>query len=464
MSLEINQTSQFYRKMAALAIPITIQFFLTASLNMVDSLMVGQLGANSIAAVGVANKITIVLILIFQGFASGAGIFAAQYWGRRDKVGISKISVLTMSIITISSILFTSAVMVFPVQLIQLFSLDTQVVQLGASFITILAVSYFFTGVTILLTVILRSMGEVKRPMYISIFAIAFNTLLNYLFIFGNWGFPEMGIEGAAIATVIARTIQCVFMLILIMQFDLLGSLKGLQLTEVFDWPTVKNYFTISIPSILNHIFWTLGETSYFWVYARMGTDQLAAVTLIDPLMLLSMALFIGLGDASSVMVGNSIGAKEKDQAYDFAKRFLKITVILSIAVGLAIVSIAPIFVGFYNIPPIAADYAKSILLVYALIVPFRMLNMVNNIGVLRPGGDTRFVMYLDLLGVWLVGLPLALLGAYLQLPIYIVFLLANTQEVARVIFGLRRTVSKKWMNDVISKNETFKDDLQKSV
>ncbi|GAE24632.1 probable cation efflux pump [Halalkalibacter wakoensis JCM 9140] len=354
--------------------------------------------------------------------------------------------------------------MVFPVQLIQLFSLDTQVVQLGASFITILAVSYFFTGVTILLTVILRSMGEVKRPMYISIFAIAFNTLLNYLFIFGNWGFPEMGIEGAAIATVIARTIQCVFMLILIMQFDLLGSLKGLQLTEVFDWPTVKNYFTISIPSILNHIFWTLGETSYFWVYARMGTDQLAAVTLIDPLMLLSMALFIGLGDASSVMVGNSIGAKEKDQAYDFAKRFLKITVILSIAVGLAIVSIAPIFVGFYNIPPIAADYAKSILLVYALIVPFRMLNMVNNIGVLRPGGDTRFVMYLDLLGVWLVGLPLALLGAYLQLPIYIVFLLANTQEVARVIFGLRRTVSKKWMNDVISKNETFKDDLQKSV
>ncbi|UOE93061.1 MATE family efflux transporter [Alkalihalobacillus sp. LMS39] len=449
--MELDQKKQFYKQMTALSIPITIQFFLTAALNMVDSLMVGQLGASSIAAVGVANKITVVLLLIFQGFASGAGIFAAQYWGKKDKVGIGKIGIITMGIISFFAFIFTLFVFSFPSQLVGVFTTDSVVIEQGSNFITLLAISYLFTGITIVMTVLLRSMGEVRSPMYISIFAIALNTGLNYLFIFGHFGFPEMGIEGAAIATVIARVIQTILMGIIIYQYQLFSNVKRLTIGEILDVGLIRRYVTVSVPSILNHIFWTLGETTYFWVYAQMGTAQLAAVTIIDPLLMLSMALFIGLGDASSVMVGNSIGEGKEKKAFDYGVKFLKITIVISIIVSSVILVISPMFVGFYNISDQAANYAVAVLVVYAFIIPFRMLNMVNNIGILRPGGDTKFVMYLDLLGVWLVGLPLALLGVYLQYPIYIIFLLANTQEIARVIFGLKRTLSKKWIKSVVN-------------
>ncbi|MFA9458194.1 MATE family efflux transporter [Halalkalibacter sp. AB-rgal2] len=440
----------FYKRMMALSVPITIQFLLTSFLSMVDSLMVGQLGEVSIASVGVANKITIILILITQGFASGAGIFAAQYWGRKDKVGISKILIITTTIISGFTIVATFFVVGFANQLIYLFSPDQAVVGLGSSYIKIIAISYFFTGITIILTVILRSMGEVKLPMYFSVFAILLNTLLNYLFIFGNGGFPEMGIEGAAIATVIARTIHCVLMVLLIRQFNLFSAFRLIDMKEVFESGLVKSYFVISVPSILNHIFWTLGETSYFWVFARMGTNELAAATLIDPLIFLFMAVFIGLGDAASVMIGNSIGSERFKETYQYGKKFLLITFGLSIVASAGVLLVAPLFVSFYNVSSIVSEYAISILYVYAVILPFKMLNQVNNIGILRAGGDTKFVMYLDLIGVWLVGLPLALIGAYAGFPIYVVFGLANIQEVVRILFGLKRTLSRKWMNVVV--------------
>ncbi|MCK0471237.1 MATE family efflux transporter [Halalkalibacter sp. APA_J-10(15)] len=440
----------FYKRMMALSVPITIQFLLTSFLSMVDSLMVGQLGEVSIASVGVANKITIILILITQGFASGAGIFAAQYWGRKDKVGISKILIITTTIISGFTIVATFFVVGFANQLIYLFSPDQAVVGLGSSYIKIIAISYFFTGITIILTVILRSMGEVKLPMYFSVFAILLNTLLNYLFIFGNGGFPEMGIEGAAIATVIARTIHCVLMVLLIRQFNLFSAFRLIDMKEVFESGLVKSYFVISVPSILNHIFWTLGETSYFWVFARMGTNELAAATLIDPLIFLFMAVFIGLGDAASVMIGNGIGSERFKETYQYGKKFLLITFGLSIVASAGVLLVAPLFVSFYNVSSVVSEYAISILYVYAVILPFKMLNQVNNIGILRAGGDTKFVMYLDLIGVWLVGLPLALIGAYAGFPIYVVFGLANIQEVVRILFGLKRTLSRKWMNVVV--------------
>ncbi|GAE32340.1 MATE family efflux transporter [Halalkalibacter hemicellulosilyticus] len=446
----LEKDKAFYKRMMALSVPITIQFLLTSFLSMVDSLMVGQLGEVSIASVGVANKITIILILITQGFASGAGIFAAQYWGRKDKVGISKILMITTTIISGFTIVASFFVVGFANQLINLFSPDQAVVELGSSYIKIIAISYFFTGITIILTVILRSMGEVKVPMYFSVFAILLNTLLNYLFIFGNGGFPELGIEGAAIATVIARVFHCVLMVLLIRQFNLFSTFRHIDMKEVFESGLIKSYFVISVPSILNHIFWTLGETSYFWVFARMGTNELAAATLIDPLIFLFMAVFIGLGDAASVMIGNSIGSERFKETYQYAKKFLWITLGLSIVASAGVLLVAPFFVSFYNISSSVAEYATSILYVYAIILPFKMLNQVNNIGILRAGGDTKFVMYLDLIGVWFVGLPLALIGAYAGFPIYIVFGLANTQEIARILFGLKRTLSRKWMNVVV--------------
>ena len=447
------ETKSFYQKMLTLAVPIAIQSLITSSLQMVDSLMVGQLGVTSIAAVGVGNKITTILILILQGFGSGAAIFASQYWGRKDKENIKRILYLTVNIVTIFSLLFTVVILLFTKQFIHIFTDDQSVVESSVSFLRLISYSYLFTALTVVFSTILKSMGEVKFPLYISILAIGINSSLNYLLIFGNFGFREMGVEGAGLATLIARIIQS-GLLFLLVRKSLALSLKTIKLNEVFDKILMKKYFSITIPSIINHAAWTLGDASYFWVYSQMGTNELAAVTMVDPLLFFFMALFIGMSDASQVMVGNSIGSRRNDEAFDYAKQFIKLTFGLSIVAGIGIVLITPTFLSIYKISDTVAGLAKSVLTVYAFLVIGKMLNMVNNIGVLRAGGDVKFVLYVDMVGVWVIGLPLAVAGAFwLHLPVYAVFALANSHEFLRAFIGIKRTFSKKWIRNVVAES-----------
>jgi len=450
MKSRFQAKQQFYKNMIGLAIPIAIQTLLISSLNMVDSLMVGQLGVDSIAAVGVGNKITTILILVLQGFGTGAAIFSAQFWGKKDLKGIRKILYLTSVIMTVFLLLFSVIIFIFTSSFIRIFTNDTNVIELGVRYLRIISFSYFITALTMLFSTILKSMGEVKRPLYIAIMAICLNTLLNYFLIFGHLGFPQLGIEGAAIATVIARSVQT-FMLFIIIKQYLHLSFQTMKWKEAIDIPLMRRYFMVTIPSIINHALWTVGETTYFWVYAQMGTEQLAAVTLIDPLLFVFMALFIGLSDASTVMVGNCIGANDEYKAMDYAKQFLWITFGLSIISAMAVFAFSPVYISIYNVSDIVTTEAKSILIIYTFLLTGKMLNMVNNIGVLRAGGDTKYVLYLDVIGVGAVGLPLALLGAFVwELPIYLVFGLANSHEFVRAFFGIKRTVSRKWINNII--------------
>ncbi|WP_238985105.1 MATE family efflux transporter [Bacillus kwashiorkori] len=443
------ESNHFFKRMLVLAIPIAIQTLLTSSLNMVDSIMVGQLGVDSIAAVGVGNKITTILILVLQGFGTGAAIFVSQYWGKKDLQGIRKILLLTLNIVTVFSILFTALILIFTNTIISIFTNDSGVIQISAGYLRIVSLSYLVTAFTIVFSTVLRSMGEVKLPLYISILAIGMNTGLNYLWIFGKFGFAEMGVDGAALATLIARIVQAVLLFLLVSK-SLSLSIRKLRINEMLDVSLVRRYFSITIPSIINHAAWTLGETSYFWVYAQMGTNELAAVTLVDPLLFLFMALFIGLSDASQVMIGNSIGAHKTDLAFADAKRFLALTAGLSVVAGIFIVLVTPYFLSIYNINDEVEWFAKSVLIVYAFLVIGKMLNMVNNIGVLRAGGDTKFVLYIDMIGVWAIGLPLAIMGAFnLHLPIFVVYGLANSHEYIRAFLGIKRTLSHKWIRNV---------------
>ncbi|CCQ96253.1 putative cation efflux pump (Multidrug resistance protein) [[Clostridium] ultunense Esp] len=445
-----RERKAFFHTMLSYAVPITVQTLIISSLNMIDTLMVGQLGVDSIAAVGVSNKITSILNLVLQGFASGALIFSSQYWGQKDKVGISKVFVITFLIVTLFSLLFTAIIFLFPHQLIRLFTDERQVIQLAAGFIRILSFSYLLTAFTVLFSAILKSMGIVQIPMYISVFAILLNTALNYVLIFGHFGMQALGIDGAAIATVVARLTQSLMLFLLLWKNELISMSLNLKWKELFNHSLFHRFFAITAPSVLNHILWTLGETAFFWIYAQMGTEEIAAVTLIDPLTFVFMALFIGVGDASAVMVGNSIGAQKKEMAYLYAKRFLALTLLLSLLAGVGILLISPRFISLYNISAEVASVANNLLMVYSLILTAKMLNMVNNIGVLRAGGDTKFVLYLDVLGVWLVGIPLAALSAYLHAPIDLVFALANFHELVRAFFGIKRTLTQKWINHLI--------------
>ncbi|MGS2780093.1 MATE family efflux transporter [Robertmurraya sp. GLU-23] len=450
----MDNKNEYYKRMLYFTIPITIQLLITSSLNMIDSIMVGRLGVDSIAAVGVSNKFSQILIILLQGFASGATIFCAQYWGTKNKKGVSRAVIYVSVISTLFSLLFTIITSFFSYQIIGIFSSDPSVKTIGSDFLIIIGHTYVFTALSMIFVVALKTTGEVRKPTYYSVIALVINTLLNYILIYGKFGAPELGVEGAAIATLIARIVQTGLLFMLLIKQDFISWKIIKENLDVFRSNLSRSYFKITFPSIVNHATWGVGDTIFFWLYASMGTSQTAAISLIDPIIFIFTCIFTGISDASSVMIGNEIGANQKKKAFEYAKQFLKITVLLSIIAGILIFFAMPYVLSLYHITQEVEQYVYSLIYVYLAISLAKNINYINNVGILRAGGDTKYVMWLDTLGVWLCGLPLAALGVFFHLPLFIVYALANSHDVIRAVLGVKRTLTKKWIRNIVEEQE----------
>ncbi|KAB7671771.1 MATE family efflux transporter [Bacillus sp. B1-b2] len=455
-----DSKKEYYRKMLYFTVPITIQLLITSSLNIVDSIMVGRLGVNSIAAVGIANKFTQIPTVLLQGFASGATIFCAQYWGARNKEGVSR-SVIFVSVITfVFSLFFTFLTQFFSYSILGWFSGDSSVRDLGSGFLQILGYSYVFTALSMIFVIALKTTGEVRRPTYYSVIALLINTVLNYALIYGNFGAPALGVEGAAIATLIARIIQTALLFMLLVKTGFISFAIIKKNLDVFRSSLSRSYFKITLPSIINHGTWTIGDTIFFWLYAMMGTSQTAAISMIDPIIFIFTCVFTGISDASAVMIGNQLGANDKKGAFQYARNFIRLTTITSIIVGVLLLIAMPFVLSLYHVTPEVEKLVYGIIYVYVPYSIAKNLNYINNVGILRAGGDTKYVMWVDTIGVWAIGLPLAALGVFFHLPLFAVYALANSHDFVRAFLGIRRTYTKKWIRNVIEGYEEKKEEL----
>lgn len=260
----------FYKKMCAFALPITIQLMITSGLNIVDSIMVGSLGVESIAAVGISNKFTQFMVVILQGFASGATIFSAQYWGKNNRAGVKQTLILVTKIASLFSLIFAIFTLLFTPIILGIFSKDALVIAEAVPFLRIISASYLFTSLSMIFSVTLKTIGEVKRPTFYSVLTLLTNTFFNWILIFGPFGLPAYGIRGAAIATLLARIIQTLLL------FSLFINKGILKIDPDNNQPLPKmnrQYWKITFPSIVNHLTWTMGELVFFWIYTRTGTD-----------------------------------------------------------------------------------------------------------------------------------------------------------------------------------------------
>lgn len=451
VSLGYKKNLEFYKILFTISIPIVIQNLISSSLNLVDNVMVGQLGETFIAAAGLANQVFFVMTLILFGGNSGISIYIAQYWGKKETDKIKSVMSIGIIFALIISALFFIIGFIFPVEILSLMSKDAAVVKLGASYMRIVSLSYMITAINFAFGFSSRSVGHPKLPMMASVISLLINTGLNYILIFGKFGFPAMGIEGAAIATVIARIIEMVIILT--------GIYKMIPVLAV----TIKDFFTIkltlvkliaktALPVILNESFWSLGMTAYALVYARIGTDAVAAVMITNTVNSIFMVVGFGLGNASSVMLGNTLGAGEIEKAIDYNKKFLSLSIILGIIVGALIVLTAPHIVSaLYNLTPSSYEITIKTLKILAFFMAFKFYNTIIIIGTLRSGGDTMFSMLLEVSCVWLIGVPLALIGAFvLDLPVYLVVALVNIEEIVKMILGLPRIMSNKWAKRLV--------------
>ncbi|MEI6289086.1 MAG: MATE family efflux transporter [Chloroflexota bacterium] len=441
---------EYFSKIFHIAIPITLQNLVFSSLNMASIIIIGQKGDTAVAAVGLAGQVYFLLNLVLFGLSSGTGIFTAQLWGKKDIVNIRKVLSLTLRLSLSMSLLFFIASQFFPEAILSIYSTDRNVISVGAEYLRIFSWGYFFFAITFAYVFVLRSTGNVRLPVAASVISLFVNAFFTYTLVFGKFGLPEIGVNGAAIANVIARFLECAILLFgvyLLNYSPAAATLTDLlQFDFIFAWKIIKPV----IPVALNEIFWSFGITTYNIIFARMGTESIAAINIYMTIDNMAFIFFIGLGSATAILVGNKIGAKDEKSAFEYAGRSIGLAVFVGIFIGLLLLVLRMPLISLFNVSPNVIRNTYNIMSIAGLAIWMRAANMVVIIGALRSGGDTMYSLILDGLVIWLVGVPLTAIGAfYLYLPIQYVYLLIYSEELTKFIFGLRRYFSKKWINNL---------------
>ena len=433
--------------MLRLASPIILQQLIISSLGLVDVMMIGQLGETAVAAVGIANQIFFLVVLLFFGITSGTAIFTAQYWGQKDINRIQNILGLCLLMSLTGAFIFSIIAILVPDRVIGIYTTDPDVIILGSQYLQIVAISYAATAITTSFTVVLRSTEVVKLPMLVSVLALSLNTLLNFGLIFGNFGFPEMGVAGAAIGTISARLFETTLLLVIIYsrKFPLAAGIKNLL---NFRSIPLRIYFKTTLPVVITEIIWSFGITVYIMAFARIGTESIAAYNIASTIDSLMFVIFIGLGNACAIMVGNRIGAGENDLATEYGKKYLLLAAIGSLFFGFMLIIITNPILMVYKVSTATIGFANKLLVIKAISMPIRAINFVILIGILRSGGDTRAAFLIDAGVIWIVGVPLALLGTFvLKLPVHWVYLMVLTDEAVKLLLGLKRFFSQRWIH-----------------
>ena len=451
MSLSFFRDKEFFRVMLALAVPVAFQQLITAGLNMIDVLMVGQLGETSVAALGLANQIFFLLILFLFGVTSGMSIFTAQFWGKGDTEHIHNVLGICLIVSVSVSLLFSLAATLMPEALMKFYTEDPEVIKLGSDYLRIVGLSYVFTAISVSYISILRSITMVKLTVVISVLALIIKTSIAYLLIFGIGDLPALGVRGAAVGTTIGWIFECVLLLILVYAFKtpLAANLSSfVKFKREFLFKVLRT----SMPAAANEVLWSVGITTYNAVYARIGTDAIAAVNINATIEELMFVLFIGLGNSCSVMVGNKIGEGKKDIAFEYGRRFTILGVMAAMAGGVFVISIRDVVAGLYELSPSALENLYGLMLVYSLSIWLRVFNFMLFIGALRAGGDTRYAMFTELFSIWLIGVPSAFIGGFvLHLPVYGVYAMVLIEEVIKAVVILRRFLSRKWIHNLVN-------------
>ena len=438
--------SDFMKSLSKIAIPVTLQSMLQASFSIIDQIMIGQLGEVNIAAVGLYGNFSLIFSVVIGSVGTVAGILIAQFTGsdnEREAWCSLNVSLLCGALL---SVLFLLAAGGFPAQILQLYTADGRIQQAGAVYFKIVAFAYLPMALSTVLSAWLRCKEHAAIPFWASLGAVAANTGLNYLLIFGKLGFTPMGVQGAAIATLVSQLLN--FLLILLGFVVCLRRDGSHPLwTLHFERITLRAYGGMILPILLSEFLWSLGQNVESAVYGHLGTANLAAYTLTCPIQSLIVGALSGLSAAAGVMVGKQLGKKAYDAAYRDAGRIMLTGLVGAIGVASLLVLFAGAYTNLYRVDADVQTLGKALLAVFALYAPVKVENMILSGGILRSGGNTRVIMIIDTIGTWGIGIPLCLLAAYgLHWGIVGVYALLTTEEIFRLAVSLVIFKRRSWM------------------
>ncbi|WP_300347837.1 MATE family efflux transporter [Clostridium sp.] len=445
----VTRDKKFYRLLIGIALPIAVQNLITFMVSMVDTMMVGALGETQLSAVAIANNLFFILTILIFGLAGGSNIMISQYWGKGNVKTIHKILAIMYRFCLVITGVFIFIALILPKYFIGIFTTDLEVIELGVSYLRIVSIGYLFYSITNCTIMMLRSVKTVRISMVIYTASLLVNAVLNWILIFGKFGVPVLGIKGAAIATVCARIIEFLIILIFMLLYERKICLKFTHLLK-FDKLILNDYVRVVSPVLFNELLWSTGASMISVVVGRMGTDVVAANSINTVAHQFVTVFIFGMSNATAVIIGNTIGQGKKEKAKEYAKSIGVFAFIMGIVASLLINLIKGSIVNFYNVSEGTKVIALQIMTVTSIIIIFQSLGSNFMMGVLRGGGDAKFVLINDIIFMWLVAIPGGFFAAFLlKLPVAIVFLVIKCDEILKSLVSIVRVVSGKWVNDI---------------
>ena len=438
----------FYRRLIAVSLPLILQQLVTASIQIVDNVMVGRLGETAIGAVSVVNQLFFVVIITTFGVISGSTIYMAQYYGAKNQSKLNQTYRITLYASLLVAFIAFIIFSVADTFLIQIFTTNPVTIGLAEDYISIIRWGLFGFAISIAISSSLRVVGITKPLLWISVFTIVLNTVLNALLIFGLFGLPELGVIGAAIATAIARFVEAALSLWYMWRRQNIFKWDWTRIFAV-EFSLIKAILIIGFPLLLNEIFWSLGQTTFLYAYSTRGDGALAAMNITNSISQITFVLFQALGTASAVFVGNKLGENELVEAQDNAKRLVFAAGVVAVAIGVVLFGLSGLFADFYSIAELTKSWAIFNIRVNALFVPLYTMN-VTLFFIIRSGGDTKSTLLMDSGFMWLVAVPAALsLAFFTALPITWMFLIVQGTEFFKVLFSISRYNKKRWVRNL---------------
>lgn len=446
MSLE---DKGFYSNVVRLVMPMAIQNLINVGVTSTDVIMLGKVGETALSGVSLANQVYFILSLLFFGLTSGACVLTAQYWGKKDTRTIEKVMGMSFRISLLGAAVFTVAALAFPGLLMRIFTADKAVIEAGISYLRIVAFSYMLSAFTNVYLNIIRSVEKVVIATVVYGTSLLANIIFNAIFIFGLLGVPAMGAAGAALGTLLARTIE---VLIVVFYAVKMNDVVKIRWRDFFvkDKALGKDFFTYAFPVLLNELAWGAGMAAISAIVGHLGSSAVAAHSVAQVCRQLSMVIGFGTSSAAAIMIGKAIGEKKEELAREYGRRFVKIAVLCGIGGGLLILGISPLVKSLLNLTPLAKSYLTAMMLIMSYYVVGQSVNTTMIVGIFRAGGDTRFGLILDVSVMWLCSILGSAVGAFvLGIPMPWVYILLCSDEIIKIPFSVYRYKTYKWLRNV---------------
>ena len=446
--IKSEKDREFYKKIYQLVTPIVIQNLLSAAVGSADVVMLNYVSQSAISAVSLAAQYTNILFMFYYGLGTGATMLCAQYYGKGEYEPIRVVQGFAMRISLIASFAFAILALLKPELMMLVFTKDQELITLGATYLRYMSVTYLCWGILEIYLSVLRSIGEVKISMILNVTAFVLNIILNAVFIFGLFGAPKMGVAGVALATMLSRVIELIgcFVVSLRQKEIKLNFLYMLKKNKLL----MQDFIRLSLPALGNDIIWGLAFSMYSVIMGHLGSDVVAANSLVTVVRIFGATLCFGIGSGGTILLGNIIGMNRMEEAKECASKILKLAIITGALGGVVILLISPLVLEFADLTENAHKYLKYMLLINSYYIMGGAVNATLIAGVFRAGGDSRFGFICDTIDMWVYAVPLGFIAAFvLNLPVMAVYFLLCTDEFVKWPWVFKHYRSMKWLKNI---------------